>query len=101
MLAEFMTATYPTWPRPPTTGWSPPSPRCSPTPPARAGPRPRRPPAWNSRRPRSDRAARARARAIPAAELLAFLDADHPLREKTLWWLLYETAARAGEVGVQ
>jgi len=38
MLAEFMTATYPTWRRPPTTGWSPPSPRCSPTPPARAGP---------------------------------------------------------------
>src|SRR5664280_3429763 len=24
--------------------------------------------------------------------------ADHPVREKTLWWLLYETAARAGEV---
>ncbi|MEP6463035.1 MAG: site-specific integrase [Frankiaceae bacterium] len=35
---------------------------------------------------------------MPAAELFAFLDADHPLREKTLWWLLYETAARAGEV---
>jgi site-specific recombinase XerD len=34
------------------------------------------------RRPRSDRATPARARAIPAAELLAFLDADHPLREK-------------------
>jgi integrase len=30
--------------------------------------------------------------------LLAFLTADHPLRDKTLWWLLYETAARAGEV---
>ena len=42
--------------------------------------------------------AHARARAIPALELLAFLDADHPLREKTLWRLLYETAARAGEV---
>jgi site-specific recombinase XerD len=50
------------------------------------------------RRPRLDRAAHARARAIPAPELLAFLDADHPVREKTLWWLLYETAARAGEV---
>jgi hypothetical protein len=50
------------------------------------------------RRPRSDRAAHARARAIPAPELLAFLDADHPVREKTRWWLLYETAARAGEV---
>src|SRR5450759_3119338 len=50
------------------------------------------------RRPRSDRAAHARARAIPAPELLAFLDADHPVREKTLWWLLYETAACAGEV---
>jgi integrase len=50
------------------------------------------------RRPRSDRAAPARARAIPAPELLAFLDADHPVREKTRWWLRYETAARAGEV---
>jgi integrase len=57
-----------------------------------AGWRPGTPP------PRSDRATHARARAIPPAELLAFLDADHPLREKTLWWLLYETAARAGEV---
>ena len=28
-----------------------------------------------------------RARAVPAAELLAFLDADHPLRDKTPWWL--------------
>jgi integrase len=40
----------------------------------------------------------ARSRAIPAGELLAFLDAGHPLRDKTLWWSLYETAARAGEV---
>src|SRR5664279_3057141 len=31
--------------------------------------------------------ARPRARAVPAAELLAFLDADHPLRDKTPWWL--------------
>src|SRR5664280_296078 len=64
-------------------------------------------PSWTStspatglerRRPRSDRAAPARARAIPTPELLAFLDADHPVRERTLWWRLYETAARAGEV---
>ena len=31
-------------------------------------------------------------------ELTAFLNAQHPLREKTLWWLLYETAARANEI---
>jgi integrase len=31
-------------------------------------------------------------------ELTAFLNAGHPLREKTLWWLLYETAARANEI---
>src|SRR5664280_3819671 len=64
-------------------------------------------PSWTStspatglerRRPRSDRAAPARARAIPTPELLAFLDADNPVRERTLWWRLYETAARAGEV---
>ena len=30
--------------------------------------------------------------------MLAFLTAAHPFRDKTLWWLLYETAARAGEV---
>jgi integrase len=35
---------------------------------------------------------------VPEAELLAFLTADHPVRDKTLWWLLYESAARAGEV---
>ena len=45
-----------------------------------------------------DREAHARIRAIPEAELRGFLDADHPLRDKTLWWLLYETAARANEV---
>ena len=98
MLAEFMTATYPhlapaSYNRVVATlaslfayttrqGWTPTSPATG----------------LERRRPRSDRAAHARARAIPAPELLAFLDADHPLREKTLWWLLYETAARAGEV---
>jgi integrase len=49
-------------------------------------------------RQRSDQAAHARRRAIPEDELRAFLDADHPLREKTLWWILYEIAARANEV---
>jgi integrase len=39
-----------------------------------------------------------RRRSIPKLELTAFLDAQHPLREKTLWWLLYETAARANEI---
>src|SRR5664280_2195886 len=98
MLAEFMTATYPhlapaSYNRVVATlaslfayttrqGWTPTSPATG----------------LERRRPRSDRATPARARAIPAAELLAFLDADHPLLEKTLWWLLYETAARAGEV---
>jgi len=82
MLAEFMTATYPhlapaSYKRVVATlvslfayttrqGWTPTSP---------AG-------GLERRRPRSDRATPARARAIPAAELLAFLDADHPLREK-------------------
>ncbi|MGH9067058.1 MAG: tyrosine-type recombinase/integrase [Acidimicrobiales bacterium] len=50
------------------------------------------------RRRTVDREAHARARAIPPDELLAFLGADHRLRDKTLWWMLYETAARAGEV---
>lgn len=45
-----------------------------------------------------DRDAHARTRAIPADELLTFLGAEHPLRDKVLWWVLYETAARAGEV---
>jgi hypothetical protein len=98
LLAKFMTATYPhlapaSYNRVVATlallfayttrqGWTPTSPATG----------------LERRRPRSDRAAHARARAIRAAELLAFLDADHPLREKTLWWLLDETAARAGEV---
>ena len=43
--------------------------------------------------------ARPRARAVPAAELLAFLDADHPLRDKTLWWLAVpDRRPRQGEV---
>lgn len=50
------------------------------------------------RRRRSDREDHDRTRAIPEDELLSFLGARHPLREKTLWWLLYETAARAEEV---
>ena len=50
------------------------------------------------RRLRTGRADHARTRAVPEAELLAFLAADHPVRDKTLWWLLYESAARAGEV---
>jgi site-specific recombinase XerC len=39
-----------------------------------------------------------RTRAIDEDELLAFLGANHPLRDKTLWWMLYETAARANEI---
>jgi site-specific recombinase XerD len=50
------------------------------------------------RRARTSRDGDARRRAIPEPELTAFLDAEHPLREKTLWWLLYETAARASEI---
>lgn len=50
------------------------------------------------RHPRTDRETHARTRAIPEAELFAFLGGEHPIREKTLWWLLYETAARANEV---
>ena len=50
------------------------------------------------RRLRSGPRDHARTRAIPEAELLAFLAADHPVRDKTLWWLLYESAARAEEV---
>jgi len=45
-----------------------------------------------------DRDAHARARSIDQRELRAFLAARHPLREKTLWWMLYETAARADEI---
>jgi site-specific recombinase XerD len=62
---------------------------------------------WSTRSPaaglerrqlRADRERDARRRAIPEPELTAFLNAEHPLREKTLWWLLYETAARANEI---
>jgi hypothetical protein len=30
---------------------------------------------------------------------MAFLRAKHPVRDKTLWWLLYESAARAVPAG--
>ncbi|MFZ0122244.1 MAG: tyrosine-type recombinase/integrase [Pseudonocardiaceae bacterium] len=50
------------------------------------------------RRLRTDRHDHARTRAIPEPELLAFLTATHPLRDKTLWWLLYDSAARASEI---
>ena len=48
----------------------------SPTPPARAGTRPRRLPAWNAAAPGPTGRARPRARAVPAAELLALNIAD-------------------------
>ena len=98
MLAEFMTARYPhlgpsAWNRVVATlgsffayttrqGWTPTSP---------AG-------GLERHRVRLDRQAHARSRAIPADERLAFLTAKHPLRDKTFWWLLYDSAARAGEV---
>jgi site-specific recombinase XerD len=39
-----------------------------------------------------------RTRAIPAAGIEALLGMDVPIREKTLWTMLYETAARSSEV---
>lgn len=39
-----------------------------------------------------------RTRALGAAEIEALLELDVPLREKTLWTMLYETAARSSEV---
>jgi integrase/recombinase XerC/integrase/recombinase XerD len=39
-----------------------------------------------------------RTRALGAAEVEALLDLDVPVREKTLWTMLYETAARSSEV---
>jgi integrase/recombinase XerC/integrase/recombinase XerD len=39
-----------------------------------------------------------RTRALGAAEIEAVLDMDVPIREKTLWTMLYETAARSHEV---
>jgi integrase/recombinase XerC/integrase/recombinase XerD len=39
-----------------------------------------------------------RTRALPAADIEAILGMDVPIREKTLWTMLYETAARASEV---
>ena len=50
------------------------------------------------RRLRAGRDGDAQRRAIAKPELSAFLNTEHPLREKTLWWLLYETAARASEI---
>jgi integrase len=39
-----------------------------------------------------------RTRAIPAAGIEALLGLEAPVREKTLWTMLYETAARSSEV---
>ena len=39
-----------------------------------------------------------RTRAIAAADIEAMLGMDVPIREKTLWTMLYETAARSSEV---
>ena len=39
-----------------------------------------------------------RTRALPAADIEALLSLDVPIREKTLWTMLYETAARSSEV---
>lgn len=39
-----------------------------------------------------------RTRAIAAADIKAMLGMDVPIREKTLWTMLYETAARSSEV---
>lgn len=39
-----------------------------------------------------------RTRALGAADVDALLDLDVPIREKTLWTMLYETAARSSEV---
>ncbi|MEV4096245.1 tyrosine-type recombinase/integrase [Streptosporangium saharense] len=39
-----------------------------------------------------------RTRALTVADIEALLDLEVPLREKTLWTMLYETAARASEV---
>ena len=51
------------------------------------------------RRERTGRSQAHRTRAIPVAELEAFLTAPrHSLRERLLWRMLYETAARAQEV---
>jgi len=96
-LARFMTATYShlapaSWNRVAATlgsfftyttrqGWTPTSPANG----------------LERRRLTVKRDAHTRTRAIGADELVAFLGADHPVRDKTLWWLLYETAARANE----
>jgi integrase len=51
-----------------------------------------------SRRLRRRGRAPDRTRALGAAEVDALLDLDVPIREKTLWTMLYETAARSSEV---
>ncbi|HEV2070096.1 MAG TPA: tyrosine-type recombinase/integrase [Acidimicrobiales bacterium] len=51
------------------------------------------------RQERADRVQVDRTRAIPVGELEAFLSAPrHALRERLLWRMLYETAARAQEI---
>ena len=42
---------------------------------------------------RTNREDHDRTRAIAKDELVDFLAASHPLRDKTLWWMLYETGA--------
>ncbi|MBW3548145.1 MAG: tyrosine-type recombinase/integrase, partial [Actinobacteria bacterium] len=55
--------------------------------------------ALERRRERADRVQVARTRAIPLEELEGFLGAPrHALRERPLWRMLYETAARAQEI---
>ena len=39
-----------------------------------------------------------RTRALSVADIEGILDLDAPIREKTLWTMLYETAARSSEV---
>lgn len=51
-----------------------------------------------TRRLRRRGRARDRTRALGAAEVEALLGLDVPIREKTLWTMLYETAARSSEV---
>jgi integrase len=51
-----------------------------------------------SRRLRRRGRAPDRTRALGAAEVEALLGMDVPIREKTLWTMLYETAARSSEV---
>lgn len=50
------------------------------------------------RRERADRVQVSRTRAISLEELEAFLGAPRHARERLLWRMLYETAARAQEI---